>query len=87
MATEMGELQKRKEYHQAHNLIKRCIKKHFKVIHDRFLNDPEFRASHLEHDRDEEVCIKMDDLADEDLSHCMTESKYFQYKQSWWISQ
>ena len=39
-----------------------------KGIHDRFLKDPEFRASQLEHDRDEEVCIKMDDLADKDFS-------------------
>ena len=54
--------------------------------HDRFLKDPEFRASQLEHDRDEEVCIKMDDLADKDFSHYMTESEYFRYKQKWWIS-
>ena len=40
----------------------------------------------LEHDRDEEVCIKWDDLADEDFSHYMTESEYFRYKQNRWIS-
>ena len=51
----------------AHNLKKRFVKKHFKGIHDRFFKDPEFRASQLEHDRDEEVCAKMDDLADEDF--------------------
>ena len=50
------------------------------------LKDPEFRASQLEHNRDEEVCFKMDDLADKDFSHCMTESEYFRYKQNWWIS-
>ena len=44
-----------KEYHQAHNLKKGCIKKGYKGIHDRFLKDPEFRSSQLEHDRDEEV--------------------------------
>ena len=80
-----GETQQKKEYHQAHNLNKRCIKKHFKGIHDRFLKDPEFRPSQLEHDRDE-VCIKMDDLADKDFSHYMTESEYFRYKQNRWIS-
>ena len=56
------------------------------MVHDRFLKDPEFRASHLEHDGDEEVCIKMDDLADKDFSHYMTESEYFRYKQNWLIS-
>ena len=40
----------------------------------------------LEHDQDEEVCIKMDDLAEKDFSHYMTESEYFRYKQNWWIS-
>ena len=56
-----GKTPENKENHQAHNLKKRFIKKHVKGIHDRFLKDPEFRASQLEHDRDEEVCIKMDD--------------------------
>ena len=60
--------------------------KNFKGIHDRFLRDPDFRTAMLEHDRDEEVCIKWDDLADKDFSHYMTESEYFRYKQNWWIS-
>ena len=47
-----GKTPQQKEYHQAHNLKKRCIKKHFKGVHDSFLKDPEFRASQLEHDRD-----------------------------------
>ena len=72
-----GKTPQQDENHQAHNLKKRCIKKHFFGIHDRFLKDPEFRASQLEHDRDEEVCIKMYDLADKDFSHYMTESEYF----------
>ena len=71
-----GKTPEKIEYHQAHNLKKRCIKKHFK-FHDRFFKDLEFRVSQFEHDRDEEVCIKMDDLADKDFSHYMTESTYF----------
>ena len=81
-----GKTPQQKEYHQAHNLKKRCIKKGYKGTHDRFLIDSEFRASQLEHDRDEEVCIKMDDLADKDFSHYMTQSDYFRHKQNWWIS-
>ena len=72
-----GKTPEKNEYRQAHNLKKRCIRKHFKGIHDRFLRDPEFRTSMLEHDRDEEMCIKMDDLADKDFYHYMTESEYF----------
>ena len=73
MATDMGKLHNRK------NIIKPIIskrdasRKHFKGIHDRFLKDPEFRASQLGHDRDEEVCIKIDDLADKDFSHYMVD--------------
>ena len=54
-----GKTTEQREYNQAQNLTMRRIKKHFEEIHDRFLKDPEFRASQLEHDRDEEVCIKM----------------------------
>ena len=66
-----------KEYHQANNLKNKCIKRGYQGIHDRFLIDSEFRASQLEHDRDEEVCIKMDELAEKDFSHYVTDSEYF----------
>ena len=55
-------------------------------IHHRFVNDPEFRASQLEHDRDEEVCMKMDKDAQKDFSHQMTQAEYFRYTRNWWIS-
>ena len=50
------------------------------------MNDPEFRASQLEHDRDEEVCIKMDELAQKDFRHHMTKAEYVRYRKKWWIS-
>ena len=65
---------------------KKCIKRKFTGIHDRFLRDPDFRKSMLEHDRDEDVCLKWDDLAEQDFTYRMTESEYFRYKQNWWIS-
>ena len=40
----------------------------------------------LEHERDEDVCLKWDDLAEQDFTYRMTESEYFRYKQNWWIS-
>ena len=49
-----------RDHHIAHNLRRRCIKRNFKGIHDRFLQDPVFRDSQLEIDRTEEVCIQMD---------------------------
>ena len=53
-----GKTPEKKEYHQAHNLKKRCIKRRFTGIHDRFLRDPDFRKYMLEHDREEDVCLK-----------------------------
>ena len=70
----------------AHNLRKRYMKRDFQGIHHRFLNDPEFRASQLEHDRNEEVCIKMDELEQKDFRHHMTQAEYFRYRKNWWIS-
>ena len=68
-----GKTPEKKDFHLVHNLKKKRIKKHFKGIHDRFLKDPEFRTAMLEHDRDEEVCIKWYDFADKDFSHYRTE--------------
>ena len=69
-----------KEY-QAHNLNKICIKKRFTGIHDRFLRDHDFRKSMLEHDRDEDVCLQWDYLAEQDFTCRMSESEYFHYRQ------
>ena len=82
-----GKTTAQRELYVAHNLRKRCINRHFQGIHHRFVNDPEFRASQLEHDRDEEiVCIKMDELAQKDFRHHMTQAEYLRYKRNWWIS-
>ena len=62
---------------------KRCIKRHFEGIHDSFLKDPK---SQLEHDRTEEVCIQMDEIAQKDFSYHMTQAEYFRYRKNWWIS-
>ena len=63
-----GKATEQRDYHVAQILRKRCIKRRFEGIRDRFLNDREFRASQLEHDRTEEVCIQMDELAQKDFS-------------------
>ena len=81
-----GKTTEQREYHVAHNLRKRYIKRHSQGIHHRFVNDPEFRACQLEHDRDEEVCIKMDELAQKYFSHHMTQAENFRYRRNWWIS-
>ena len=81
-----GTTPQQREYHVAQNLKKRCIKRRFKGSTIAFLNDPDFRASQVEHDRTEEVCIKMEELAEKDFSHHMTQAEYFRYTKNWWIS-
>ena len=81
-----GKLPENKEYHQAHNLKKRCIKRQFKGIHHRFLRDHVFRERMIENKRDEDVCRAWDVLAEQDHTYRMSESECFHYRQNWWIS-
>ena len=55
-----------KEYHSANQLKKKCRKRGYNNIHDRFIHDTWFRKSMLEMDRTEEVIREMDKLANED---------------------
>ena len=81
-----GKLPENREYYQAHNLKKRCIKRQFKGIHDRFLRDHVFRSRMIENKRDEDVCRAWDVLAEQDHTYRMSESEYFHYRQNWWIT-
>ena len=81
-----GKTKEQRDLLVAHNLRKRCITRNFEGIYDRFLKDLVFRESQLEHDRTEEVCIQMDELAQKDFSYRMSEDEYFRYKKKWWIS-
>ena len=81
-----GKTPEKKEYHLVHKLKKRCIKKRFTRIHDRFLRDHDFPRCVLEHDRDEDVCLKWDDLAEQDFTYRMSESEFFHCRQNCWIS-
>ena len=81
-----GKTKEQRDHHIAHNLRKGCIKRNFEGIHDRFLKDPTFRESQLEHDRTEEVCIQMDKDAQKDFTYRMTQDEYFRYTKSWWLS-
>ena len=58
-----------KEYYIANQLKKKCKKKDFQGIHDRFVRDEQFRSRMIQIGRTEDVCRQMDDLADEDHTH------------------
>ena len=52
------------------NFQKKCKKRQFLSIHDRFIRDAWFRKTMLELGRTEEVIHEMDKLANEDHTHC-----------------
>ena len=73
------------EYHTANQLQKKCKKRQFLSIHDRFIRDTWFRKTMLELDRTEEVIREMDKLANEDHTHIATEEELNVYGGNWWI--
>ena len=61
-----------KGYYIANQLKKKCKKKNFQGIHDRFVRDEQFCSRMIEIGRTEDLCRQMDDLADEDHTHHLT---------------
>ena len=62
------------------NQLKKCKKKYFQCIHDRFVRDDKFRRNMIEIGRTEDLCCQTDDLADEDHSHHLIPQEYYYYK-------
>ena len=65
-----------KEYYIANQLKKKCKKRNFQGIHDRFVRDEQFRSRMIHIDRDEDACRQMGDLANEDRTHHLTPQEY-----------
>ena len=86
MATDMGKLQKLMNIIWPITCKRDAYKKEFTKIHDRFLREHVFRERMFDDKRDEDVCRKWGDLAEEDHTYRMSESEYFHYRQNWWIS-
>ena len=61
----IGKKESDQEYHTANQLQKKCKKRQFLSIHDRFMRDAWFRKTMIELGRTEE----MDKLANEDHTH------------------
>ena len=73
------------EYHIANSLKKKCKKKNFLGIHDRFIRDEKFRKNMFDVGRNEEICREMDKLANEDHTHHITPEEIQVYRNNWWI--
>ena len=75
-----------KEYYVSNFLKRRkCKKRDFQGIHDRFIRDEQFRSRMIQIGRTEENCRQMDDLANEDHTHHLTPQEYDHYKSNWWL--
>ena len=65
--------------------LKKCKKKLFQGIHDRFIRYETFCNRIIENGRDEDVCRQLDALADEDHTHHLTPQEYYHHKSNWWL--
>ena len=74
-----------KKYHTANQLQKRCRKKKYDNIQDRFIRDKFFRKTMIELGRSGEIIKEMDQLASEDRSHIATKEEIDVYRGNWWI--
>ena len=54
-----------KEYYTANQLARKCRKKKYDSIHDRFIRDKTFRKAMIEVGCSEKIIIEMDQLASE----------------------
>ena len=69
-STRHGKTEAQYEHCKAHNARRRCLKKKFEGIHDRFQRYSTCRDSQLEIGWTEVKCIEMDKVAQEDHSSC-----------------
>ena len=74
-----------REYYIANSPKKKCKKKFYLAIHDRFIRDEKFRKNMFDIGRTEEMCREMDKLADKDHAHHLTPEEIRDYRVNWWI--
>ena len=74
-----------REYYIANSLKKKCKKKFYLGIHDRFIRDEKFRKNMFDTSPTEEICRKMDELANEDHTHHLTPEEIRDHRVNWWI--
>ena len=81
-----GRTEAQKEHFIAHNVRRRCLKKKFEGIHDRFLKGSTYRDSQLKIGWTEITCIAMDKLAKENHSYCPLPEEFDRYRKNLYIT-
>ena len=74
-----------KDYFTANQLAKKCRKKKYDSIHDRFIRDKTFRKAMIEVGRSEKIVKEMDQHASEDHSYKANKEEIDFYRGNWWI--
>ena len=74
-----------KDYFTANQLAKKCRKKKYDSIHDRYIRDKTFRKSMIEVGRSEKIIKEMDQLASEGHTCKATKEEIDVYCGNWWI--
>ena len=74
-----------KEYHTANQLAKKCRKREYVSIHDRYIRDKTFRKAMIDIGRTEQMIVEMDKLANEDHSYKVSKEEIEFYRGNWWI--
>ena len=74
-----------KDYFTANQLAKKCRKKKYDSIHDRYIRDKTFRKAMIEVGRSEKIIKEMDQLASEDHIYKATKEEIDVYRGNWWI--
>ena len=74
-----------KEHHTANQVQKKCVKRKYNNIHDRFIRDLWLKKTMIELGRSEKVIHEIDRLAKEDHTHIVTEEELDVYRDNWWI--
>ena len=80
-----GKSQGCKENFTANQLAKKCRKKKYDSIHDRYIRDKTFRKAMIEVGRSEQMIIEMDKLANEDHTYTASREEIEFYRGNWWI--
>ena len=80
-----GKSQGCKEYFTANQLAKKCRKKKYDSIHDRYIRDKTFRKAMIEVGRSEQMIIETDKLASEDHTYKASKEEIEFYLGNWWI--
>ena len=74
-----------KDYFTANQLARKCRKKKYDSIHDRYIRDKTFRKAMIEVGRSEKIIKEMDQLASENHTYKATKVEIEFYCGNWWI--